>query len=142
MKKILTKPHIFFFGLALFFIVIIFINGKSTINISYLYYDIEVKTFCLFSSLFFGLIGFNYFSIILANKQPKKWLTITHIVLQTIALVPFIYLLITAKNSSEPNLNQDLEFIIALNFIGFILFLLASFIHLINFFVSLFLKRE
>jgi hypothetical protein len=144
MKKLITKPHLFFFGLALLFVIIAIVKGKNSleINISLAKFDIQVKTFCLISSLFFVLIGFNYFSIIWANRQPRKWLTIIHIVLQIVALAPFIYLLSTANNSSETNTDNDLKLLIATNFIGFLLFLLATLIHLVNFFSSLFLKKE
>jgi hypothetical protein len=140
MKKIIAKPHLFFFGLALLFVIIASINGKNNleINIGLVNFDIQVKILCLISSLFFVLIGFNYFSIFWANKQPRKRLTIIHIVLQIIALTPFIYLLSTVNNSSDTNL----ELLIATNFIGFLIFLFASLLHLINFFSSLFLKKE
>jgi len=144
MKKLITKPHLFFFGLALLFVIIAIVKGENSleINISLAKFDIQVKTFCLISSLFFVLIGFNYFSIIWANRQPIKWLTTIHIVLQILALAPFIYLLSTENNSSETNTNNDLKLLIATNFIGFLLFLLATLIHLVNFFSMLFLKKE
>jgi hypothetical protein len=79
MKKIIAKPHLFFFGLAIVFMLLgIFINPNKVvdINLNALYVVISYTDWCYFSTLFFCLIGLNYFSLYWANRPPKKYLTI------------------------------------------------------------------
>ncbi|MDX6746176.1 hypothetical protein SHK09_05175 [Polaribacter sp. PL03] len=146
MTKIIAKPHLFFFGLTLSFIILGIINSTESIdfNIGDSYYVFTINFWFYLSAIYFTLIGFNYFSIIWAEKQPKKWLTIFHILLQLLSL----FLLITKHNwnwigKQYPKeltlINDNSQVIIA---ISIVLFFLSIFIHLINFFVTLFLKKN
>ena len=90
------------------------------------------------------MIGFNYFSLDWAGKTPKKALTILHIILQIIAL----FLLMTKQRwnwlgtqyPAELNLlNDHSETVI---YISMMFFMSSIFIHLLNFFVPLFLKKN
>ena len=141
-KKIIAKPHLFFFGLVPIFVFIGLINREKfiNINIDYFYFDIKINLLCYLSSIFLLLIGFNYFSLEWANKKPRKILTIFHLVLQIISLISFFILIfsINTKGSFEIEiLNNYLFFLVS-----FLIFLLSVFIHLINFFTSLFLKTK
>ena len=95
-KRIINKPHLFFFGLIPICIIVAFFSGNKTIdlNIDGTYFVTEIKYWCYFSAVFFGLIGLNYFSLVWTKKPPKKWLTITHLFLQILALV----FLVTSNN--------------------------------------------
>ncbi|QTE23498.1 hypothetical protein [Polaribacter cellanae] len=145
MKNIIAKPHLFFFGLTISFFILGFLNREITIdiNIYATYYVTTIDFWFYISAVFFFLIGFNYFSLAWAEKTPKKWLTITHISLQTISLL----LLLTKQNwnwigkenlQELPIFNNNAQLIIA---ISISIFIFSVFIHLVNFFTSLFLKK-
>ena len=146
MKKLIAKPHLFFFLLVPIFIILGFIKGDNaiSINIDYMQLNLKVNTLSYLSAIFFMLIGINYFSVVLAGKNLKKGLTVLHIVLQLISFIPFFYILLTATKPEETvtNSQQILELFSLPVFVGFLFFLSAIFIHLINFFVSLFFKKQ
>ncbi|WP_299665609.1 hypothetical protein [uncultured Polaribacter sp.] len=144
-KKIIAKPHLFFFGLVPIFILIAFLSGDETIdiNIHATYFIITNYHLYLFSAVFFAMIGINYFSLDWTEKPPNKWLTSIHILLQLIAL----FLLLT-KHLWNWIGNQSYEGIQMINdnsniviFFSILIFFLSVFFHLINFFTSLFLKK-
>ncbi|MCI2227966.1 hypothetical protein MC378_02220 [Polaribacter sp. MSW13] len=146
LKKIIAKPHLFFFGLIPVFILISIFKGKYQIGFNFNdnYFITDLKFWSAISAVFFGLIGLNYFALHWANKPAKKWLTIIHISLQILAFI----LVLTRNNwnwigkqySQEASLlNDHSSFVI---FVSFIIFIISIFIHLINFFTSLFLKSE
>lgn len=141
MKKMIQKPQYFFLLLAVLLLVSGLINKGEVILISFesYYLNLDVWAAGLFSSIFFLLIAVNYASLTLTKKRSKKGLTIVHIVLQVIAIIPFLYYFFTAdvKRSYE-----EIEFMNAIIVLSFVLFLLASFIHIINFMMSLLLKKE
>ncbi|QTD37827.1 hypothetical protein JL193_00500 [Polaribacter batillariae] len=146
MKNIIAKPHLFFFGLTVAFIILGFINRKTTIdiNIYATYYVTTIDFWFYLSAIFFALMGLNYFSLFWAEKPPKKSLTIAHISLQIFSLL----LLLTKQNWSwiakkqYPEQLQALynnsQLIMAIS-IG--IFIFSVFIHLVNFFTNLFLKK-
>ncbi|ARV13947.1 hypothetical protein [Polaribacter sp. SA4-12] len=146
MNKIIKKPYLFFFGLVPICILFSFLSDDKTldINIYDSYLVITHFHLYLFSAIFFAMIGINYFSLHWAEKPSKKGLTIVHIILQTVAI-----LLILTNNSwnwigqqsdaGSQLLNDNSTIVIALSFL---IFLLSTFIHLINFFTSLLLKTE
>ena len=143
MKRIISKPHLFFFGLVPIFIILGFVKKDAIIdiNVSYIYFELLISTLCYLSAIFFFLIGLNYFSVILSGKKLKTRLTITHILLQIIALIPFLYLIITINEKGNISSNSEsiIEKFAFFLFIGLFFFLLSILIHLINFSVSLFL---
>ena len=146
MNKLIKQPQLYFFALIPIYLIIGFIkrNTPIDINISYINYLINVEFWCYVSALYFSLIGLNYVALNWAKKYPKKWLTITHIILQTLAIIPFIYAVL--RLNKEGFLKGD-QFFGILNLetvliFSFFLFILSIFVHLVNFFVSLFLKTE
>ncbi|WP_334058355.1 hypothetical protein [Polaribacter sp. P097] len=145
MKKFITKPHLFFFYLIPVFLILGFVkrNVPIDVSISYIYYLINVDFWCYVSAVYFGLIGLNYLALNWANKSPQNILTILHILLQIIALLPYLYAIFnldeTGNLQTETLLGFDLN---SLFLISFFLFLVSIFIHLINFLASLFLKRD
>ncbi len=141
MNKIIQKPHLFFFGLIPVALILGLIFKSQTLDFAYYGGNISFNYLSIFamSSVYFGLIGLNYFSLKLINKPPKKWLSIMHIVIQVVALAILIYYILTI-NTLETN--QEKQIINLVFFIGFILFLVSILVHLINFFTSLFLKTE
>lgn len=145
-KRIIAKPHLFFFALVPIFILLSFIAGEKVIdiNISVIYFALEYHLLFLFSAVFFAMIGINYFSLSWTEKPPKKWLTIIHLALQIIALILLFtnnnWNWIRKKSLNEIEIiNDNSNIIITLSFLTFIL---SVFFHLTNFFTSLFLKKE
>lgn len=145
MKRIISKPHLFFFGLVPIFIILGFVKKDAIIdiNVSYIYFELLISTLCYLSAIFFFLIGLNYFSVILSGKKLKKGLTITHIVFQLLSFIPFLFILLTATKSGEIDANnqQTLELFSIIILVGSLLFLASILIHLINFSLSMFLKK-
>ena len=145
-KKIIAKPFLFFFGLIPLFIFLAFFSKDKLldINIYDTYFVVPYFHFYLFSAIFSAMISFNYFALYWADKPPKKWLTIIHILLQLLAL-----LLIITSNKWNWLGNQNTEEMMFINdnsnlliVISFLIFLLSVFIHFINFLVSLLLKKS
>ncbi|MFK8060174.1 MAG: hypothetical protein AB8B78_08805 [Polaribacter sp.] len=146
MKKIIAKPYLFFFGLVPACVILAFLFGDKALDIAIydIYFVISYFHLYLFSAIFFAMIGINYFSLYWAEKPPKKWLTITHLVLQIIAIIIFV---ITNSRSwtgkpIEPGLPMINDYSNILTIISILIFILSVFFHLINFFTSLFLKTE
>ena len=146
MKKIITKPHLFFFGLVPIFIFFSFLSDDKTldINIYDTYFLFSYFHFYLFSATFFTMIAINYFALQWAEKPPKKGLTIIHILLQNIAILLFLtnnnWNWVGKQSGSEIQyLNDNSNIVIV---ISVLIFLLSVFIHLINFLTSILLKTE
>lgn len=146
MKKLITKPYLFFFGMIPVSIILALIFNTDEIIINY--YDgnfiAQLKYIYYLSAIFFGLIGFNYFSIHWANKTPKRGLTIIHIALQVIS---FTLLITHNKWSWLHSENQTTESLVIDNsnliiLVSFLVFLLATLFHLVNFFSALFSKSK
>lgn len=148
MKKLLTKPHLFFFVCIPVVLTGGFLFEEKTleITITYIQYVINFKQLSFFIAVFMGLIGVNYFSLVWANKKTKKGLTIFHILLQLISL----FLLFTkdswnwigpkvVQNEMGSFQNDYSNFLVILSILFFIL---ATLIHLINFFSSLLSKSK
>ncbi|WP_347175358.1 hypothetical protein [Polaribacter uvawellassae] len=147
MKKLIAKPHLFFFGLIPIVLIlgILFKEEAIDINVSYTYFVITYNNLSYVFAVFFGLVGLNYFSLHWGNKTAKKWLTITHIFLQTIALILFFTKnnwnwLGTDKYSEEINTTTDYSNLILA--FAILIFIISAFVHLINFFSSLFSKSK
>ncbi|MFT4576486.1 MAG: Mg2+/citrate symporter [Polaribacter sp.] len=147
MKKIISKPHFFFFGLIPILLILGFLYKKETIdvNISYTYYVIAYHHLSYLFAVFFGLVGLNYFSLYWVQKKPIKWMTLIHIILQVLALLFFFtkdkwnWL---EKNNSSPDLNMAIDYSNLMLILSILFFILSAFIHLINFFVSLISKSK
>lgn len=136
----------FFFALIPIYILLGIIkrNTPIDISVSYIYYLINVDFWCYISAVYFALIGINYFSLNWAKKKPNKWLTIIHILLQIISSLPYLYTIFKLDTNGDLKEGKflwfiDLESILVFSFS---LFLLSVLIHLINFFTSLFLRRD
>jgi hypothetical protein len=99
---------------------------------------------CYIAAVFFCLIGFNYFSLFWAKKKPKIWLTSIHIVLQIVSLIPFIIAIFSVQTDGTFSTNGFFAFmpVDQAFMLSFLIFLFSVFIHLINFFTSLFLKTK
>ncbi len=145
MKKIIAKPHLFFFGLCISFTILGIINKGAflDINIGDTFYVVGLHFWFYISAIFFALIGLNYFSLHWAEKTPNMWLTLSHLLLQSISLL----LLLTKHHwnwvgnnyPKELNLvNNNSETVLG---IAIILFIISILVHLIIFFTSLFLKK-
>ena len=147
MKNIISKPHLFFFGLIPIILIVgyIYKDESIDINISYAYYLISYKQLSYFFAVFFGLIGLNYFSLYWAKRPTKKGLTIVHMVLQCLSLLLFF-----TKNNwnwldqevypEGINISADYSNLVLI--IAFFIFLISAFVHLINFFISLLIKSK
>lgn len=146
MKNIIRKPHLFFFGLIPLFIILGLIkrNIPIDINISYINYLINVDFWCYITALYFGLIGINYLSLHWAKKQPNYWLTVAHITLQIICLIPYLISIFNLDENgslmyAELPFEENLGLILL---IAFFIFLASVLVHLINFFSCLLLKND
>lgn len=146
MNFIIKKPHLFFFGLIPVFIIIGFLKRDIPIdiNISYIHYLINVDFWFYITALYFGLIGINYLALNWVKKYPNIWLTIAHIFLQIISILPYLYAVFSLDETGSlntKNIFQSETFDSILLF-SFLIFLASVFIHLINFFTSLLLKTD
>ena len=147
MKKIISKPHSFFFTLIPIVLILGFIFKEKDIdiNISYAYFLISYSDFSYFFAVFFGLIGLNYFSLYWGQKKPIKWMTRIHIILQAISLLLFFtkdnwnWL---GRNESPNELSMTLDYSNLILILSISIFIISAFIHLINFFVSLISKSK
>lgn len=147
MKKIVAKPHIFFFIL----IPVVIVLGQYhhdkfiALDISYLQNNIYYDSITYFFALFFGLVGLNYFSLHWSNKIPNIWMTSAHILFQTLALLLFFtkdnwnWL---HTNSSSNELHILVNYSNRMLIISLFLFIFSAFIHLINFFTGLLSKAK
>jgi cytochrome bd-type quinol oxidase subunit 2 len=145
LKKLIAKPHLFFFGLIPIFVLGAILSGNSVIdlNIHTIYFLMSIKHLGLLSAFFFLLIGANYFLLYWAQKPPQKGLTVLHVVLQILALIPFIYSF-WYMNSDGQFIENTFFSIIDLNIallISFLLFLISILIHIINLLISAFLTK-
>ena len=146
MKKIIRKPHLFFFGLIPFFLILGFWkrNVPIDLDIVYINYLINVDFWCFVSAVYFGLIGINYLALHWANKPPKKILSVLHFIFQILCLIPFLYAVFHLNENGELQKSIFLDYLNLRSTLtnSFLLFLCSILIHLINFFSSLLLKRE
>lgn len=145
MNKIFKTPHLFFFGLVPVFILISFFRSESNfdLNIYDTYVVIAISHLCYLSAGFFGLIGINYYVLHWAKKTHKQALTSMHITLQIASLLFFIYFMfsIPGNNTLETAYPSPIDEN-SLFVVSFVLFLIATILHFINFFMSLLNKRE
>ena len=142
----IKKPHLFFFSLIPLFIILGIVkrNIPIDIRISYIHYLINIDFWCYITAVYFGLMGINYFSLQWVKKTLNKWLTLTHIVLQTICIIPYliaIFNLDETGNLTYQNIPFQKQFGFVL-LISFVLFLVSVLLHLINFFSALLLKKD
>lgn len=143
MKTIIKRPHFFFFGLIPFVVLIGLLYSDAIIDltISNEYFSLNVNYWCIFCAVFVGLFGINYATLKWIRKQPRKDLTLLHVVLQTLAILLFLLFLtnINPKNNIiEKLFPHTLNYYAILNN-SFFLFGASVFINMINFFQCLFL---
>ena len=141
MKKLIYKPQLFFLLLAIFILIIGLFFKENAIDIA-IYStltDLSVWSICLFSMLFFILIAINYTSLSITLKTPKRGLTIAHIVLQILALIPLLYFIFSSGESRSYEQVSQMNIILILSFF---IFIIATTIHLINFIISLIAKKD
>lgn len=141
MKKLIYKPQLFFLLLAIFILIVGLFFKENAIDIA-IYStltDLSVWSICLFSMLFFILIAINYTSLSITLKTPKRGLTIAHIVLQILALIPLLYFIFSSGESRSYEQVSQMNIILILSFF---IFIIATTIHLINFIISLIAKKD
>lgn len=141
MQKTIRTPQFFFIVLAFITFIFGLLNREGSIPLAVYNSSIDLKvwSFSLITACFFILIAVNYTSLSITKKPHKKWLTIIHIVLQVIALIPLLYFMI---QSNIPKTYDGITAMNAVLMVAFVIFLLATFIHLINFIVSLIAKKD
>ena len=91
MKKIITKPHLFFFALIPIVLIVGYVLKNESLNLN-IYDSYFVATFnhiSYFFATFLGLVGLNYLSLHWGNKKTIKWMTAAHIILQVFSLLLF-----------------------------------------------------
>jgi hypothetical protein len=140
MKKLISKPHLFFLGIIPIVFIFGYLNKTLTIDLEYLggIFSISLWSICLFSCVFFLLISFNYLTLNWTHKKPKKVLTLLHISVQVISFGVFYYYK-TMFLGAEKELYNPINIYLILSFF---LFIIATMIHLINFFASLMAKTK
>lgn len=141
MRKIISKPHYFFVFLAVITLLCGVLNKDAVIPFAFYgtIIDIDITTVTVFSVLFFVLISVNYASLKIIKKPVKKGLTLAHIILQTIALIPYYYFIF---QSDIPRTYEEVNAINSILLVAFVVFLIATIIHLINFLLSLLAKKD
>ena len=141
MKRIVTQPQILFFFLAILLLVSGILSKGQNIDFALYGGVLKLSTWSvsLFSCVFFILIAINYTSLTLTGKHPKKGLTVTHIALQILSLIPLLYFIFTAHSQRTYEQVSQMNIILLLSFV---LFIFASVIHLINFVASLLSKKD
>ena len=128
------------------FLIVGYIKLNDIIDVSIYnsFFAIKVHYWCYFSALFTFMIGINYFMLHWAKKKTIQILSLFHIIFQIEAIIPFFIALfmINSKTSFSPsNPFSFIDFYEVLT-ISFFIYLASIFIHLINFFSSLFLRRR
>ena len=140
MKKIITRPHLFFLSVIPIVFIFGLLNKGQTMDIEYFggVLPINIWSVSLFSSVFFLLISFNYLTLFWTDKNPKKVLSILHIVFQILSFGFFYYYKTMHHGVQNEQINQINDVLI----ISILLFVLATMIHLINFFTALIRKSK
>lgn len=140
MKKIIQKPHLFFLGIIPLIFVFGLINKDQSLNLEYFggVFSISFWTVTLFSCVFFLLISFNYLTLLWTDKKPKKILSLLHIIFQALAFACFYFYKVKFHGVQNEQFNQINDFLI----VSLLLFILATMIHLINFFSSIISKSK
>jgi heme/copper-type cytochrome/quinol oxidase subunit 1 len=139
MNKVIERPHLIFLVLAPVVLISGLINKGNTftINIHDTYLVSDIWSVSLYSTVFFFMIALNYYTIVqFAKKKPFPKLTSLHIAFQIIALIPFLYTFYASESYGD-TAQKELFLVLA-----FLLFLLATLIHFINFIASLLRKKE
>jgi len=141
MKQILERPQRVFLFLAAVVLISGLLNkGKSLdINIYDTYLVFDIWSVCIYSMLFFLMIALNYAALSFAKKKSVRVLTLLHIALQIFVLIPFLYAFYTAD--AEKGHEEEAQ-MTAIFVLSSFVFLLATFLHFINFIVSLIRKKE
>ena len=85
------------------------------------------------------MIALNYAALSFAKKKSVRVLTLLHIALQIFVLIPFLYAFYTAD--AEKGHEEEAQ-MTAIFVLSSFVFLLATFLHFINFIVSLIRKKE
>lgn len=140
MIKKLKTPQAMFVLLAIFILVIGAYKKGTQLDLNYFlnFLYIDVWSVAIVSSVFFILMSVNYASLSIVGKKPHKMMTIAHIGLQIIALLPLVYFMMTAKKEAQP---EKLAFSNTVLLISFVVFVVSVILHLINFFFSM-IKRN
>ncbi len=141
MNRLINKPHLFFFGLTPIVLILGYFLKNKSYNIVYYgaIFPINYFDFFLISTIFFSLIGINYFSLSLVKRKPKKGLTIAHLVFQSIALILLVYYILQTGNTT----NTSNESVLNLTLLSsFFTFLISLIIHLAIFFMSMLLGKD
>jgi len=141
MRKIIDRPQILFVFLAIFTLVSAFVNKGNMLQVAMYatYVNIEIWAVGMFSFVFFLLIAVNYTSITVVGKKAKRGLTITHVFLQLVSLFPLLYFMFTSEQ--ERTYDEVTQMNIILIF-AFVVFIIATVVHLINFIMGLLSKKE
>jgi uncharacterized membrane protein (DUF485 family) len=146
MQHIIRKPYPFFFSLTVLFIIISFFRKDIQVDITIYdtFFAVSVPYLCYLSAAFFGLVGANYYVLHWVQKHPKKLWTSAHLFLQVISLILYLYFIFSLSNNqsllANPSaINNSTSLVLKLSVI---LFIIATIVHFINFFISLFAKQE
>ncbi len=141
MRKIIDKPQLFFLWLIPVVLIAGLLNKGDNALFNYhdIYFLMDVWYISIFSAVFFFLIFINYY-VLISNKKPlKSTLTKLHIVLQVIALIPLLYFFFISDTETRTAEYLKIDLMIVLSFF---VFMLATVIHFINFFISLLSKKQ
>ena len=141
MKKAINRPQLFFIFLSIITLVSGYINQGADIQIALYgaFLNFSAWSICLFSTIFFVLIAVNYASLTITQRQPKKVLTVIHIILQVASIIPLLYFVYNANITRTYQEVSQMNIVLILTFI---LFIVATIIHLINFIASLLSKKD
>lgn len=144
-KKLIRKPQRFFFGCIPIFLLIAILSGDRSISVHLfdLYFMLSIRSISLFSSYLFLLIGLDYSVLYWIERPPQKTLSALHIFLQIIVIIPYlIAVYFTYKNVdlTDHPLFPFVDFNTVL-LLSFTVFLVSILVHLLNFLISIFVKK-
>lgn len=138
MKILLQKPQYFFFALIPVFLIFSWWGIEKYVNLAFFnsYLSVKISHWSMLSALFAALIGINYVLVGWAKKKLIVALSFTHIILQFLSTIGFIYSLLKIGKQDFDNATNYHQILS----ISFFVFLISIVTHMFNFFLSLFKK--
>lgn len=140
-QKVIHRPHLFFLWLIPIILLAGLINRENSIlfNLHDIYLLMDVWYMSILSAIFFGLVCINYYILTSNQKRLNTSLTKIHLSLQILVLIPLLFYFFTPEADRSMGDSIDMNMILGLSFF---IFLLATIIHFINFFISLLRKKQ
>ncbi|MDF4204446.1 hypothetical protein PXD56_15835 [Maribacter sp. SA7] len=147
MKKITQTPHIIFWILIPFILLVGFLKPDKTlvINIYDTYLVMDLINLTVLISIIFGILGFGYWVIIKLNRKLLNWLTVIHLILTILGFLILLLIPIISPEIHQDSPGLDFVFHHDLGQIGIstlFLVIIIQLLYLINIITALFRKTD